>query len=244
METVKIFPNVHLGAGVTIEDWVVIGLPPRGVAPGALETVIEDGAVIRSNSVIYAGSRIGANFKTGHRIVLGPGLEIGANCSVGNSTVFMGYTRLEDGARVHGHCTVGAFTVIQPKAWVGPYCLFNSQVDTPPVVAAGAILGARVYISPGVRIGERALVGAGVKLTQDVQPYRLVAGNPARGLRDIARLNCPYQLIERPYEPDELALQAEVKARHQVKSPEEYATNTWRHDLWRKLGSPHPMQVI
>ena len=36
---------------------------------------------------------------------------------------------------------------------------------------------------PGVRIGKRALVGAGSVVTKDVPPEVIVVGNPARLLR-------------------------------------------------------------
>ena len=48
------------------------------------------------------------------------------------------------------------------------------------------IIGSYVWISyraivlPGVTIGEGAVVGAGAVVTKDVEPYTIVAGNPAR----------------------------------------------------------------
>jgi maltose O-acetyltransferase len=48
------------------------------------------------------------------------------------------------------------------------------------------IIGDRVWIAyraiilPGVTIGEGAVVGAGSVVTKDVEPYSIVAGNPAR----------------------------------------------------------------
>ena len=45
-------------------------------------------------------------------------------------------------------------------------------------------IGARVIILPGCRqIGDGAVVGAGAVVTRDVEPYRIVAGNPARAIR-------------------------------------------------------------
>lgn len=235
-ETTRIFPNVHLGKNVTIQDWVIIGLPPRGAEAGELKTIIGDGAVIRSHTVIYAGSQIGAGFQTGHRAILGTGLEIGTNCSVGTSSVMIGYAQMLDGARVHGHSKVGEFSAIQEKAWVGPYCLLDSKAQAPIVIAAGAILGARVYISPGVRIGERALIAAGVIINQNISPYRLIAGNPPRSLRDIGNLTCPYQLIEHPYESDDSGIKELIKVQHKVKELEPNYISTWQHQLWERLG--------
>ncbi len=50
----------------------------------------------------------------------------------------------------------------------------------PIVVGAGAFVGARAFILPGVSIGERAVVGACAVVRHDVEPGATVAGNPAR----------------------------------------------------------------
>jgi acetyltransferase-like isoleucine patch superfamily enzyme len=54
----------------------------------------------------------------------------------------------------------------------------DGPVDV-PVIGAGAWLGARVIVLPGRRIGEGAIVGAGAVVSRDVEPYSIVAGNPA-----------------------------------------------------------------
>jgi UDP-2-acetamido-3-amino-2,3-dideoxy-glucuronate N-acetyltransferase len=48
------------------------------------------------------------------------------------------------------------------------------------VVERGASLGSGVIVLGGVRIGARALVGAGAVVTRDVAPDSIVAGVPAR----------------------------------------------------------------
>jgi UDP-2-acetamido-3-amino-2,3-dideoxy-glucuronate N-acetyltransferase len=48
------------------------------------------------------------------------------------------------------------------------------------VVEDGASLGANCTILPGIRIGARAMVGAGAVVTRDVEPGAIVVGNPAR----------------------------------------------------------------
>jgi acetyltransferase-like isoleucine patch superfamily enzyme len=236
-QSARIFPNVRLGAGVVLGPWVVIGQPPRGVAPGELETVIEDGSCIRSHTVIYAGCRIGPNFQSGHHAVLGAGVETGANCSVGTYSVLLGYCRLGDGAKVHGHCCIGPFSELNERAWIGPSCSVDSGPDKITVIAAQAILGLRVQVAPGIRVGERALVGTRSRLVEDVPPYRLVVGNPARAMQTIDRLVSPYEIVGRPYDPDPADVQAEVLARHQHRNGEA-SRETWRHQLWRRLGSP------
>jgi len=51
-------------------------------------------------------------------------------------------------------------------------------------IRRGAYLGLRSTILAGVTVGEYAIVGAGSVVTQDVPPYTMVAGVPARVVRE------------------------------------------------------------
>ena len=56
----------------------------------------------------------------------------------------------------------------------------------PVTLRRGCYLGAGCLVLPGVTVGERAVVGAGAVLTRDVPPGTLVAGVPARVVKDVA----------------------------------------------------------
>lgn len=61
-----------------------------------------------------------------------------------------------------------------------------SKVKTAPVrICRGAWLGARTIVTKGVTIGEGAVCGMGSVVTKDVAPYTVVAGNPARVIREL-----------------------------------------------------------
>ena len=47
-------------------------------------------------------------------------------------------------------------------------------------IGSRAWIGYRALILPGIKIGEGAVVGAGAVVTHDVEPYTIVAGNPAK----------------------------------------------------------------
>jgi acetyltransferase-like isoleucine patch superfamily enzyme len=53
------------------------------------------------------------------------------------------------------------------------------------VVERDAWIGAGVIILPNVTIGEGSVVGAGSVVTRSVPPFTIVAGNPARAIRQV-----------------------------------------------------------
>ncbi|MEP6651713.1 MAG: acyltransferase [Myxococcales bacterium] len=194
----KIYPNVRMGVGVEIGEFVIIGEPPRGRAAGELETVIGDGAVIRSHTVIYAGNVIGTGFQSGHGVLVREENRIGNRVSIGSGTVIEHHLVIEDGVRIHSQAFVPEFSVLKAGCWIGPravltnarYPLSPGAKDSlkGPTIGPGAIIGANTTLLPGVEIGGGALVGAGSVVTRNVPPGTVVAGNPARGTKKVVDL--------------------------------------------------------
>ena|SRR5438105_4975817 len=54
-------------------------------------------------------------------------------------------------------------------------------------IGSNAWLGFDVCVLPGVRIGDGAVVGARSVVYEDIEPYTIAAGNPARTIRSIER---------------------------------------------------------
>ena len=206
--TSRLYPNVEIGEGSVVEDFVIIGKPPRGAAPGDLPTVIGPGAVIRSHTVIYAGNVIGAHFQTGHAALLRESNRIGDNVSVGSHSVIEHHVEIEDRVRIHSQAFVPEYTTLKRGSWVGPGARLTNAPhplcpDVPkclkgPVLEPGAKIGANATLLPGVVIGENALVGAGAVVTKNVAGGVVVAGNPARVVKHIRDLRCP-ETGENPY---------------------------------------------
>ncbi|MFZ0547944.1 MAG: acyltransferase [Candidatus Promineifilaceae bacterium] len=59
----------------------------------------------------------------------------------------------------------------------------------PVHIEDGVWLGARCIILPGVTVGRGAVVAAGAVVTKDVVPQTLVAGVPARVIRQLDQIN-------------------------------------------------------
>ena len=198
--TYKIFPGVTLGDGSIVEDYAIVGNPPRLKKAGELQTTIGKGAIIRSHTVIYAGNRIGDNFHTGNKVNIRESNEIGDNVSIGTLSVIEHHVRIGNGVRMHSQVFVPEFTVIEDDAWLGPnvvitnakYPLSPGAKETlaGPLIKKGAKIGAIATVLPGVVIGVNSLVGAGSVVTKDVPDNAVVVGNPARLIKMISAL--PY----------------------------------------------------
>ena len=59
------------------------------------------------------------------------------------------------------------------------------ELARPVTIGDRAWLGSGVLVLPGVTVGEEAVVGAGAVVTRDVAPRTVVAGNPARVIREL-----------------------------------------------------------
>lgn len=57
--------------------------------------------------------------------------------------------------------------------------------DAPVHIGNGTWIGARAIVLPGVTIGSRCLVAAGAVVSRDMPDDTLVAGNPARVVREL-----------------------------------------------------------
>lgn len=73
-----------------------------------------------------------------------------------------------------------------------------SRRDAPIVVEDYAWIGSHALILKGVTIGKGAVVAAGSVVTKDVQPYTIVAGNPARVIRERGAREFTYRVSGAP----------------------------------------------
>ena len=108
IQNCKIHPNVTIGKNAVIEDFVIIGTPPRGKKSGELPTTIGDNAVIRSHTVIYAGNSIGNSFQTGHHVMVREENNIGDNVSIGTSSVVEHHVTIGDDVRIHTNAFINS----------------------------------------------------------------------------------------------------------------------------------------
>ena len=197
-DRIVIFPKVSIGSGARIDPFVILGRPPEGVSPGDLPLSLGNDALIRSHTVIYAGTQIGDAFQTGHHVLIREHCKVGDKCSVGSGCVVEFSVTIGRGVRLHSQAFVPEYCVIEDGCWIGPgaaltNCKYPESKDAKKnlrgvTLKRGVILGARAIVLPGIVVGEKALIGAGSVVVSDVAPGMVMAGNPARIIGEVAKL--------------------------------------------------------
>jgi acetyltransferase-like isoleucine patch superfamily enzyme len=109
--------------------------------------------------------------KIGNHVWIGPQAYFDAR-----NLVLEDYVGWGPGAKVLGSAHTGE-PITEPIITTG-------LVIKPVTVGFGADIGMNASILPGVQIGAHSIVGAGAVVTNDVPEYAIVAGVPARLIRD------------------------------------------------------------
>lgn len=203
---------VLLGEGTYVHPTALVGLTPRGAEDERLETRLGEDCVIRANTTIYAGVEMGDRVQTGHGALIREGNVLGCDVSVGTNAVLEPDNRIGNRVRIHSGCFLELVTV-GDDVFIGPNVTFADDLHPPcpeyrncvggAVVGNGAAIGANATVLPGVRVGEKALVGAGAVVVDDVPDRAVVVGNPARVVCSVDDLACRAGIFVSAYEKDE-----------------------------------------
>ena len=61
----------------------------------------------------------------------------------------------------------------------------TQEFGKPVTIGSDVWIGGKAIICPGVSVGDRSVIGAGSVVTKDVPPGVVVAGNPAKVIRNL-----------------------------------------------------------
>ena len=179
------------------------------VHPGArVDKGVEIGpyAVIADNVHIGEGTKIGAHVvidewtSIGKHCVIFPGATIGAEpqdlkFKGEKSYVFIGdYTKIRECAtvnratgegeetRIGAHCLMMAYTHVAHNCVVGNHVIMSNAATLAGhvVVEDRAVIGGLAGVHQFVKIGRNAMIGGASKVVQDVPPFVIVDGHPAK----------------------------------------------------------------
>lgn len=169
------------GIAAWICNAIVGNIPSRVLRNGWLKGYLAD---FGSGTSVQSGCK----FLNGRKVHLGKRNVINFGC-------------LLDGRRFH--IRTGDDVSIGPEAAI---LTLGHDPQSPDFSDRGGdvIIGNRVWIAyraiilPGVTIGDGAVVGAGAVVTKNVEPYAIVAGNPARKIGERNR-DLHYELNFAPW---------------------------------------------
>jgi virginiamycin A acetyltransferase len=162
----KIDSFVRLGNGCVVRG----GSRVLGLVESGDNVTFAENCIVRGHVSIGDRSHIGVgNFIENYT---GPDtrIKIGKYCSFGPGVVIYGNTH-------HSDFPSTAFIVeaISNFEWA-----LKKGLTT---IGNDVWLGARSFIAPGIKIGDGAIIGAGAVVINDVMPYEIVGGIPAKKLK-------------------------------------------------------------
>lgn len=168
--------------------------------------IIGPGAVIGENVSIGDGTKIGANVVVGgwttigQRCELYPGSAVGLEpqdlkfkgeksfCNIGDETVIRECVTISratgegEETRVGNNCLFQACTHVAHNCIVGNYVIMSNCAGLAGhvIVEDRVVIGGIAGIHQFVKIGRNAMVGGMAKVVQDIPPYVIADGQPAR----------------------------------------------------------------
>ena len=179
--------EVLVAEGLHADASAIIGYLSARTTPHDL--ALGPDAHVRSGTVVYLGSTIGARFQTGHNVIIREDCLIGDDVSVWSNSVVDYGCRIGDRVKIHSNCYIAQFTEIQDGAFLAPGVTIandlypgqstSAAMMSGPQIGAGAQIGVNVTILPFVRIGAGCLIGAGAVVVRDIPAGCVAFGNPA-----------------------------------------------------------------
>ncbi len=188
--------EINLKAPFEVDRCAILGeISKRNDTFQPLE--IRENSIIRSGSVIYSNSKIGAQFETGHNVVVRENCTLGDNVKIWNSTTVDYNCSIGSNVKIHTNVYICQESSIEDDVFIGPGVLFlNDKIPVcnkcfqGPIVKKGARIGAGAIVMPGVTIGENAVIGAGALVLSDVPANKMAVGSPARIIGDAKIHEC------------------------------------------------------
>jgi acetyltransferase-like isoleucine patch superfamily enzyme len=117
------------------------------------------------------------------------------DCQIGDDSFIGPFVEITRGVvigkkcKIESHSFICTAVEIEDEVFIGHGVMFTNdlypRVDRqvqylPTLVQKGVSIGSNATIVGGVSIGKYAVIGAGATVTKDVPPCSIVAGNPAR----------------------------------------------------------------
>lgn len=165
--------NVRLGQNTYLDHGVYLNALPGGITIGA-------DSFIMHHTVLHTFN---------YRHLPRAGISIGQKCFIGEFNVMRGQGGIQIGDGVY------TGPMVQIMAINHVYDNPDIPIREQGITAKGIIIeddvwiGSGAVILDGLTIGKGSVIGAGAVVTQDIPPYSLAVGTPAKPIGDRRQIN-------------------------------------------------------
>jgi acetyltransferase-like isoleucine patch superfamily enzyme len=148
----------------------------RGVREIGAGSYVSPLAAIHDTSL-----RVGRGSYVAAHVYLTGEVEVGDDSSLNPYSVVRGRVRVGNGVRIGAHTSLVGFNhSMEPDRPI-----FRQPLTSQGITVGDDVwIGSNVIVVDGVTIGDHSVIGAGAVVTKDVPPWSVMAGNPARRVRD------------------------------------------------------------
>lgn len=207
---VVIHEDTIIGNNVRIDDLSVIGKLPMKAKISVLTkektlppTKIGDGVLIGTHVVIYRGATVENDCLVADLASIREDVDIGNLTIVGRGVTIENRVKIGKRVKIETEAYITALSEIGDYCFIAPEVTFTNdnflgrtkerfKYHKGVTMMKAARIGANATVSPGITIGEDALVAAGAVVTKDVPPRMIVLGVPAKPWKPVPK----EQLIE------------------------------------------------
>lgn len=211
---VKILGNVEIGSGTYIDDFVIIGRPYKIFDDDFIEKFFQE-TNLNIEDFISKKTKIGCQSKIMRNSIISAGVEsgeklfcdfdsfIGSNTKIGNNVSVSYRGQIYNDVKIGDNSLVGGFVSDRCKignnvttygSLIHKYNFsknnrpVHNKIEDSPVIKDYAVIGFGSLIIGGITVGEGAYVAAGSVVTKNVEPDDVVAGNPAKSIKEKVKL--------------------------------------------------------
>lgn len=200
---VVIHNGTIIGDNVRIDDNTVVGKKPMRAVNSIFKDEkelpparISNGCLIGAGVIVYCGCEIGENTLVADLSTIRENVTIGSKTIIGRGVAVENFCKVGSNCKLETNVYLTAYSEVEDYVFIAPGVVTSNDNFAARskerykhfkgvTIKKGGRVGAQATILPGKVIYEDGFIAAGSVVTKDVEEAKIVAGNPAKVLRNV-----------------------------------------------------------